>query len=111
VLKALGARELAWEYQTTATGRYPDESGTWSNLARTLSREGDLDLAERAYAVAAAADPDNAQLLWDRAQNLRQAGHAAQAEGLFRTLAGRDWRSSPGIRTRARWQLESATAK
>jgi ferric-dicitrate binding protein FerR (iron transport regulator)/tetratricopeptide (TPR) repeat protein len=111
VLKTLGARDLAWEYQTTATGKHPDESGTWVGLARALSREGDLDLAERAYAVAAAADPDNAQLLWDRAQNLRQAGRAEQAEGMFRTLAGRDWPNAPGIRTRAQWQLGSATAK
>ncbi|HZY89150.1 MAG TPA: hypothetical protein VFE78_30285 [Gemmataceae bacterium] len=57
--------------------------------------------------MAAAADPDNAQLLWDRAQNLRQAGHTEQAEGLFRTLAGRDWPGEyRGIRTRAQWQLE-----
>jgi len=101
-----GARELAWEYQTT--GRQPD---TWIGLARTLSREGDLDMAERAYAVAAAADPDNAQLLWDRAQNLRQAGRAEQATDLFRALAGRDWPNAPGVRTRAQWQLEGAAAR
>jgi predicted Zn-dependent protease len=112
VLRILGARDLAWEYQTTATGRHPDESGTWVGLARSLSREGDPDLAERAYAVAAVADPDNARLLWDRAQNLRQAGHAGQADELFRALAGRDWPGEyRGIRTRARWQLESAKVK
>ncbi len=111
VLKALGARDLAWEYQTTATGSHPDESGTWVNLARTLSREGDLELADRAYAVAAAATPDNARLLWDRAQNLRQAGRKEQAAELFRALAGRDWPNAPGIRTRAQWQLESAAAR
>jgi ferric-dicitrate binding protein FerR (iron transport regulator)/predicted Zn-dependent protease len=112
VLRALGAGDLAWEYQTTAAGRHPDETGTWVGLAHSLSREGDPGLAERAYAVAAAADPENAQLLWDRAQNLRQAGQAEEAEQLFRTLAGRDWPTAyRGISARARWQLEGAKAK
>ena len=57
----------------------PNEAGPWQGLGTTLGREGDLDLADRAFAAAFAAEPTDAQILWDRAQNLRQAGKLARS--------------------------------
>jgi ferric-dicitrate binding protein FerR (iron transport regulator) len=99
VLRALGERDLAWDYLTTP-------SGASAGTARTLQREGDLDLTDRAYAVACDHDPDDALLVWERAQNLRQAGTAEEAERLLHRLAEEKW---PGkfepVRERAKWQL------
>jgi tetratricopeptide (TPR) repeat protein len=91
VLQTLGARDLGWDYLTTPVALRPNESGPWSGLAQELSRKGDLDLADRAFAAAFEAEPTNAQLLWDRAMNLRQAGKHVEARKLFRRLADGTW--------------------
>jgi tetratricopeptide (TPR) repeat protein len=107
VLRTVGERELVWDYLTTPVGRRPNEAEPWVALADTLRRTGELDLADRAYMAAFEAEPTDAQILWDRAQNLRQAGKATEAQKLYRQLAEGDW--SPrfnGVRTQARWQLE-----
>jgi predicted Zn-dependent protease len=107
ILQTLGGdRELAWDYLTTPVGQQPREAGPWADLAQALGRRGDLDLADRALAAACAAEPTNAQLLWDRAQNLRQAGKAVEAHQLYRQLAEGQWQ--PGfawIQAQARRQL------
>jgi tetratricopeptide (TPR) repeat protein len=91
ILKALGAHDLAWDYLTTPLGRRPGESGPWLNLAQTLNRQGSLDLADRAYAAAFDAEATNAQILWDRAQNLRQAGKLDEAHKVLTQLADGKW--------------------
>jgi Tfp pilus assembly protein PilF len=107
VLRAVGERELVWDYLTTPVGRRPNEAGPWVALANTLSRTGELDLADRAYAAAFAAEPTDAQILWDRAQNLRQGGKTAEAQKLYRQLAEGDWQPRFNwVRTQAKWQLE-----
>jgi tetratricopeptide (TPR) repeat protein len=60
-------------------------------LARSLRGKGDFDLADRAYRAAFDAEPTNAQILWDRAQTLRQAGRTTEAQKLFLQLAQGDW--------------------
>jgi ferric-dicitrate binding protein FerR (iron transport regulator)/tetratricopeptide (TPR) repeat protein len=107
ILKTLDQRDLAWEYLTTPLGQKPNEADPWLGLARTLSRENQLDLADRAYAAAFEAEPTNAQILWDRAQNLSQAGKTEQARQLLRQIADTDWQPRfRSIRAQARWQLE-----
>jgi len=49
------------------------------DLARTLGRQGDAELADRAYTAAFEAEPTNAQILWDRAVALRQTGRLVEA--------------------------------
>jgi tetratricopeptide (TPR) repeat protein len=93
VLRLLGAKDLAWDYQTTPMGHDPEQAGPWVNLARTLNREGDFDLADRAFAAAFAAQPEDPRWLWERAQNLRQAGKSDEAKRLLRQLADGDWKS------------------
>jgi tetratricopeptide (TPR) repeat protein len=105
VLK-LGEQDLCWDYLTTPIGLKPNEADPWLNLAVALSRKGDLDLADRAYAVAYAAEPTNAQILWDRAQNLRQSGKHLEAGQLFRQIAEGRWQPRfQGVQTQARLQL------
>jgi ferric-dicitrate binding protein FerR (iron transport regulator)/tetratricopeptide (TPR) repeat protein len=107
ILRSLGAADLAWEYQTTPIARRPNESGPWLGLAQTLQREGDFKLADRAYAAAFAAEPTNAQILWDRAQALRQNGKQAEAGKLLRQIVAGDWQPRfAWVRSQARWQLE-----
>jgi tetratricopeptide (TPR) repeat protein len=91
ILQTLGGRDLAWDYLTTPVGLHPNEAGPWVSLAETLRQKGDVDLADRAYTAAFEAEPTNAQILWDRAQNLRQAGRRAEAQALFRQLADGTW--------------------
>jgi cytochrome c-type biogenesis protein CcmH/NrfG len=90
---------------TTPIGQRPGESGPWLELAQTLNHEGDLDLADLAYIAAFDAEPTNAQILWDRAQNLQQAGKTAEARQVFRQIADRQWQPRFNwIKEQARWQ-------
>ncbi len=106
-LRLLGAPDLAWEYLTTPLGQRPNDAGPWRSLAETLAREGQPALADRAYVAAFEAEPTDAQILWDRARNLRQAGRLSDAQALLRQLADGDWQPRfNGLRDQARWQLE-----
>jgi tetratricopeptide (TPR) repeat protein len=109
ILRALGDRELAWEYLTTPVAFQPAESGPWSQLAAALQRTGDRGLADRALRSACAAEPTNADLLWERAQNLRQAGRGAEAREVLRRIADGTWqpRFQP-TQARARGMLGAA---
>jgi tetratricopeptide (TPR) repeat protein len=107
ILQALGERELVWDYLTTPVGQHPNESGPWLSLAHTLGRRGELDLADRAYTAAFDSEPTNAQILWDRATNLRQAGKLTEAKKVYRQLAEGKWQPRfTWLQTQARWQLE-----
>jgi tetratricopeptide (TPR) repeat protein len=106
ILRLLGDRELAWDYSTTPIAQRPAESAPWLNLAQTLGRQGELDLADRAFAAAFAAEPTDAQILWDRAQNLRQAGKRPEANKLVRQLADGTWQPRfQALQAQARWHL------
>src|SRR5262249_25425324 len=67
VLRELGERELAWDYLTTPVALRPGESDVWTDLAVTLRKQGERDLADRAYQSAFERESTNAQILWDRA--------------------------------------------
>src|SRR5262249_51358925 len=107
ILRTLGAEELAWDYLTTPIGQRPNEADPWVSLAQTLAKEGNLDLADRAYTAAFEAEPTNAQILWDRAQLLRQAGKHGPAKELVAQLATGEWDARfQSLKAQARWQLE-----
>jgi hypothetical protein len=107
VLRTLGERELAWDYLTTPAALKPNEAEPWAKVAEQLRRQGEPALAERAYRAACEAEPTDAQLLWDRARNLREAGRLAQARALYRHLAEGSWGTRfRGLVEQARWQLE-----
>jgi tetratricopeptide (TPR) repeat protein len=106
ILQSLGARDLAWEYRTTPVGLHPNEAAPWLNLAQTLRSEGELAQADHAYTAAFEAEPTNAQILWDRAQNLQQAGKQTEAQQVYRRLADGQWQPRfNGLQSQARWQL------
>ncbi len=108
VLQLLGENELAWEYLTTPNAMQPERSSSVRGGAAALSRDGRHTLAEYAYEVAAAAEPDNPDIVWERAQNLRRAGQRAESDRWLTTLlAPKDdqswsWRRA---RERAAWEL------
>jgi tetratricopeptide (TPR) repeat protein len=105
ILRTLGDRDLSWDYLTTPVGLRPNESEPWVDLAKSLSRQGDLDLADRAFAAAFSAEPTNAQILWDRAESLRQAGKTLAARKLFRQIAEGQWQPRfQGLKAEARLQ-------
>jgi hypothetical protein len=107
VLKRLGQRELAWDYLTTPIALQPKEAAPWSSLAGTLARQGELALADRAYRAAAEAEPTDPQLLWDRAQNLKQLGKQQEAQHLVRRIAEGTWQPRfQGLQAQARYLLQ-----
>jgi cytochrome c-type biogenesis protein CcmH/NrfG len=107
ILQRLGERELGWDYLTTPVGLSPNEAAPWLSLAETLGQKGELDLADRAYAAAFEAEPTNAQILWDRAQNLRQAGQSVEATRLLRQIAEGRWQPRfQGLQAQARLQVQ-----
>jgi ferric-dicitrate binding protein FerR (iron transport regulator) len=91
VLAALGDEALAWDYLTTPLALHPNEAAPLVSLAATVQAEGDLGLADRAYAAAFVVEPTNAQILWERSVVLRQAGRDAEAEKLRRQIAEGPW--------------------
>jgi tetratricopeptide (TPR) repeat protein len=106
ILQRLGDRELGWDYLTTPVALKPSEAEPWLGMARTLVRKGDLALAERAYKAASEAEPTSAQILWDRAQNLRRAGKEREAQSLFRRIADGTWQPRfQGLVNQARAEL------
>jgi Tfp pilus assembly protein PilF len=107
VLHTLGERELAWDYLTTPVALRPGEADVWVDLARALTLQNERDLADRAYQSAFERESTNAQVLWDRADNLRQGGRQAQAQKLYRQLADGDWQPRfASLKEQARWMLE-----
>jgi predicted Zn-dependent protease len=107
ILRQLGEHELAWDYLTTPVGLRPGESQPWMDLAENLRKHGDMKQADLAFASAFAAEPTNAQILWNRAQNLRQSGNVVESQKLLRQLAEGTWqpRFQP-LQAQARWQLD-----
>ena len=98
-----GASELAWDYVTTPLATKPNESGPWVSLAWSVRQEGNWRLADKCYEMAFAAEPTNAQLLWDRAQQLQQQGQVAESRKYFKQLAEADWQPRfNGLKAQAR---------
>jgi len=91
VLRIAGAESAAWDYLTTPLALRPEASVTWVRLARELGAAGDHRFAERAFAEACAADPDDAEALWERARNLRRAGREEDARRMLRRLIEGTW--------------------
>jgi len=107
ILRRFNERDLAWDYLTTPIGLSPNESGPWLQLAGTMNRTGELDLADRAYLSAFETEPTNAQILWDRAQNLRQAGKTAVARTVLTQIAEGTWQPRfQGLQAQAKLQLQ-----
>jgi Tfp pilus assembly protein PilF len=107
IFQTLGDRELSWDYLTTPIALKPNEAAPLLGLAQTLARRGELDLADRAYRGAFEAEPTNAQILWDRARNLRAAGKTVAARAVLRRLADGKWQPRfQNLQAQARWQLK-----
>jgi tetratricopeptide (TPR) repeat protein len=104
----LGATERAWDYLTTPLAARPNEAAPWVNMAQMLRGQGLLELADRAYASAFEAEGTNAQILWDRAQTLLEAGRKEDAKKLLRQVAEGEWPPQFNwIQTRAKQYVES----
>jgi ferric-dicitrate binding protein FerR (iron transport regulator)/tetratricopeptide (TPR) repeat protein len=107
VAAASGEEDVAWDYLTTPYATAAHGGNVWRDLGERLSREGKPHLADRAFRAACRQEPENAQLLWERIQNLRHAGLAVQAEPLLRRLAEGEWPPQyRGMRSQARRLLE-----
>lgn len=107
ILARLGQADLAWDYATTPLAGKTDGPPRWGNLGAALRQEGLFELADRAYALAVAAEPANAELVWDRALVLLYLGRNDDSQALFRRLAEGDW--APGheaVQRRARERVE-----
>ena len=90
-LAPLGEDELAWDYATSPLAGNSEASIQWHERAREYHRAGRYALAQRAYALAFAAAPGNAEILWQHAQVLMEAGHEVEARQLFQLLTDGTW--------------------
>jgi tetratricopeptide (TPR) repeat protein len=110
ILRTIGGAEaesLAWDYLTTPLALKPNESEPWLGLAQSATNEGDLTLADKCYEAAFAAEPTNAQILWDRAKLLERRGEIARSHELMRQLVAGDWQPRfEGLRLQARQVVE-----
>jgi tetratricopeptide (TPR) repeat protein len=107
VLETLGHDDLAWDYMTTPLAARTNDATAGLQLARALTQEGSLELADRAYRAAAEAEPSNADVLWERSQNLEQAGKPTEARRLLRQLADTTWADQyQPVQQQARRQLQ-----
>jgi hypothetical protein len=103
----LGEADLAWDYYTTTMIGRGTEASPWQGIAAELNQQGAYELADQALAVAAEADPTNAEVLWQKAKNLRQAGRGAEADRLMRRLADEKWPARyQDIRAHAQYEVK-----
>jgi tetratricopeptide (TPR) repeat protein len=63
----------------------------WDQRGREFQRQGQYELAQRAYALAFEANPANAEILWNRVQSLLEAGQRQRAQTLLEQLAHGSW--------------------
>jgi hypothetical protein len=86
ILHAAGLDDLAWDYLTTPLTVPGGDVNEALGLARRLARDGAYDLAERAFRLAAQAEPDSTSFLQERVENLQRAGRTAEARALLRSV-------------------------
>lgn len=91
ILSRAGDRELAWSYLTSPTRLQRGTASDWLELALRLDGRSEHDLAERAYAVAASLEPNNAEIIWERALNHLAAGRRDTAQALLKQLDKGTW--------------------
>ena len=108
LLNELGQEDLAWDYLTTPLAMKPNEAAAWLTLAETLRNDGELEMADRAYASAFQAEPTNAQILWDHAQLLERAGRGNEARTLYLQISEGEWQ--PRF-NQIKWQAERIVAR
>jgi tetratricopeptide (TPR) repeat protein len=107
VLQRIGAVDLAWEYLTTPLADRPNEAQPWLNLAQVFRNDGDFELADKAYDEAYKTEPTNAQILWNRAQNLMQAGRLPEARQIYQQIATGEWQPRfQGLKSQAQRFLD-----
>ncbi len=107
LLRLTGEREQAWGYLTSPSLLQHGERRPWLALARQQCVQKEHDFAERAFAVAASLEPSNAEIVWERALNLRAAGRRDAAHTLLEQLDKGTWQERyRDFQIRARRALE-----
>ena len=95
------------ELETSILAMKPGESSPWVSLAWSLRQEGNWRLADKCYEMAFAAEPTDAQLLWDRAQHLEQQAQISEGRALKKRLADSEWQPRfAGLKAQARQAIE-----
>lgn len=112
IVALLGDQELAWDYLTTPLADKPNESAPWVALAKEMSGQKKIELADRAYRQAFDAEATNAQILWDHAELLRQNDRDESAQELYEQLAREDWQPRfRNLKNQAQQRLNAANSK
>ncbi len=92
LLRQAGERNLAWDYQTTPFAQATTDLNQWLQLATQLLQMDEIEQADRAYATVFALDPTNAQVLWNRATNLRnKEGMTPKVRELYGEIVEGPW--------------------
>ncbi|MDA1013149.1 MAG: VIT domain-containing protein [Planctomycetota bacterium] len=108
-LDAGGYREFAWDYWTTPLANNPNESVAWLSMAHSLQRNSLVELADRAFDEAFAAEPTNAQILFEHALMLRKAKLKEKSNSLLTRLVNGTWQPRfRNVQNQAQQQLRSS---
>ncbi|HZT79432.1 MAG TPA: hypothetical protein VFA26_04400, partial [Gemmataceae bacterium] len=106
ILRAVGARDLAWDYLTTALASRTGEPTMWQSIGVGLRQEGEPELAARAFRAAFESHPGDGQLLWETAAALDEAGKQPEARELYRQIKeGRGVTATEALRQQAAQRL------
>jgi Tfp pilus assembly protein PilF len=110
ILRLIGgeqAEALAWDFATTPLALRPKEAAPWLAMAQSATQEGNLVFADQCYESAFAAEPTNAQIMWDRSKLLERRGEIARSRKLLEQIASGDWQPRfDGLKTQARQIVE-----
>jgi tetratricopeptide (TPR) repeat protein len=96
-LLAVGERDEALRYLTTAIERAPMEGSGWAQLAETFEREGRLDQARDYWHQAVVIDQTNPTWRIRDAQALFALGRDREAQAVLQDVATRRWHQRWGM--------------
>jgi len=104
LLMLLDNKDLARKYLTTRLAEHSGESSVWRILARTLTEQKQVDLADMAWGKAFAFEQTNPEILMEHANMLNAHGRTIAARILLKKIVDSNWQ--PRFE-QVRWQAQN----
>lgn len=107
LLQLIGLYDHAWDYWTTSLVDTADGADAWKRLAVALAETGQVHRASLAWDEAFAAEPTNAELLWNHAVLLREHQQPKRAKKILTQIVNGQWQPRfESLKSRARRLLQ-----
>lgn len=91
LLSKLRKKDLAWSYLTTPLAGRSGESTPWRSLAKNLTSQKQVDLADMAWGKAFEFEQTNPEILLAHAKMLNANGRTSAGKQLLRKIADTNW--------------------